>query len=78
MRDFEQFLKLRKVQLVPSNNLRCDGYIQPQGRSSSEGFTMLVNKKLPQSRIRFTIAHEICHTIFYEIVPELKFVCLIS
>ena len=75
VRDFEQFLKLRKVQLVPSNNLRCDGYIQPQGRSSSEGFTMLVNKKLPQSRIRFTIAHEICHTIFYEIVPELKFVC---
>ena len=36
---------------------------------------MLVNKKLPQSRLRFTIAHEICHTIFYEIVPELKFVC---
>ena len=35
---------------------------------------MLVNKKHPQTRVRFTIAHEICHTFFYEIVPELKFV----
>jgi Zn-dependent peptidase ImmA (M78 family) len=27
----------------------------------------------PTVRQRFTIAHEICHTFFYEIVPELKF-----
>lgn len=73
VKDFEQYLKLRKVQLVPSSNLRCDGYIQPQGKSSSQGFTMFVNRTLPPSRIRFTIAHEICHTIFYEIIPELKF-----
>ena len=74
VKDFEPYLKLRKVKVMLSSNFRCDGYIQPQGRSFSEGFAMLVNKKLPQSRIRFTIAHEICHTFFYEIVPELKFV----
>ena len=74
VRDFGPYLKLRKVKLLPSGELVCDGYIQPHGRSYSEGFTMLVKKKQPQSRVRFTIAHEICHTFFYEIVPELKFV----
>ena len=74
VRDFEPYLKLRKVKLLPSNKLVCDGYIQPNGRSYSEGFTMLVKKQQPQSRVRFTTAHEICHTFFYEIVPELKFV----
>ena len=72
--NFEPYLKLRKVKLAPSSELACDGYIQPHGRSYSEGFTMLVKKQQPQSRVRFTIAHEICHTFFYEIVPELKFV----
>ena len=74
VRDFGPYLKLRKIKLLPSSELVCDGYIQPHGRSYSEGFTMLVKKKQPQSRVRFTIAHEICHTFFYEIVPELKFV----
>ncbi len=72
--DFEPYLKFRKVKLLPSGKLVCDGYIRPRGRSYSEGFTMLVKKKQPQARVRFTIAHEICHTFFYEIVPELKFV----
>ena len=72
--DFGPYLKLRQVKLLPSSELVCDGYIQPHGRSYSEGFTMLVKKKQPQSRIRFTIAHELCHTFFYEIAPELKFV----
>ena len=72
--DFGPYLKLRKVKLLPSGELACDGYIEPHGRSYSEGFTMLVKKNQPQSRVRFTIAHEICHTFFYEIVPELKFV----
>ena len=72
--DFGPYLKLRKVKLLPSGDLVCDGYIQPHGRSYSEGFTILVKKKQPQSRVRFTIAHELCHTFFYEIVPELKFV----
>ena len=71
--DFVPYLKLREVKLWPSSELVCDGYIQPHGSSYSEGFTMLVKKKQPQSRIRFTIAHELCHTFFYEIVPELKF-----
>ena len=72
--DFEPYLKLRKVTLLSSDNPVYDGYIQPHGKSYSEGFTMLVKKEQPQTRARFTIAHEICHTFFYEIVPELKFV----
>ena len=74
VRNFEPYLKLRKLKLLRSDRLVCDGYIQPHGRSYSEGFTMLLKKKQPQTRARFTIAHEICHTFFYEIVPELKFV----
>ena len=74
VRDFGPFLKLRKVRLLPSVDLDCDGYIRPQGGSYTEGFTMLFNKKQSFSRSRFTIAHEICHTFFYELVPELKFV----
>ena len=72
--DFEPYLKLREVKLFPSGELVCDGYLQPHGKSYSEGFAMLVKKKQPPTRVRFTIAHEICHTFFYEIVPELKFV----
>ena len=72
--DFEPYLKFRKVKLLLSGELVCDGYLQPHGRSYSEGFIMLVKKKQTQTRVRFTIAHEICHTFFYEIVPELKFV----
>lgn len=37
------------------------------------GFRMVLRRDLPEGRINFTVAHEICHTFFYERVPEVKF-----
>jgi hypothetical protein len=34
---------------------------------------MVLRRGLPEGRINFTVAHEICHTFFYERVPEIKF-----
>jgi hypothetical protein len=34
---------------------------------------MVLRRDLPAGRINFTVAHEICHTFFYERVPEIKF-----
>ena len=34
---------------------------------------MCLRKNAPRVRQRFTMAHEACHTFFYEFVPELKF-----
>ena len=33
---------------------------------------MVLRRDLPESRINFTVAHEICHTFFYERAPEIK------
>lgn len=51
----------------------CDGYIEPIGACFADGFRLVVNDAAPLARQRFTIAHEICHTYFYELVPEIKF-----
>jgi hypothetical protein len=34
---------------------------------------MKLNKNTSLVRSRFTLAHEVCHTFFYELVPEIKF-----
>jgi hypothetical protein len=34
---------------------------------------MALRPDLPANRINFTVAHEICHTFFYQRVPEIKF-----
>jgi hypothetical protein len=60
------------VAIVP--DLPCDGMIVPIGRSPSDGFRMSLSGAQKASRFRFTKAHEICHTFFYELVPEEKFV----
>lgn len=56
-----------------SRNINCDGLLQPLGSAYDAGFKMIVNRKPVGYRWRFTIAHELCHTFFYELVPELKF-----
>ncbi len=53
--------------------MTCDGFVEPNGTRFDQGFRMVLRREAPESRIRFTIAHEICHTFFYEFVPELKF-----
>ena len=56
------------------NDLHADGEIRPLGTRWTDGFAMRINGRLPAVRRRFTEAHEICHTFFYELVPEIKFV----
>jgi hypothetical protein len=56
------------------DDLDCDGSLEPLGPTFAEGFKMRLKKSIPLVRARFTLAHEVCHTFFYELVPELKFV----
>ena len=55
-------------------DLTSDGALQPVGSKYVDGFKMLLQRRSGRARLRFTTAHEICHTFFYEHVPELKFV----
>jgi len=70
----EQCLAPRNVRAVTctANNL-LDGFIEPIGSKYSDGFRVHLNASSPQPRRKFTLAHEICHTFFYEAVPEVKF-----
>lgn len=75
VRRLQQFLDARKVssiEVVPG--LDCDGVIRPLGSTFADGFAVTLKKGLSQARSRFTLAHEACHTFFYEFAPELKFV----
>jgi Zn-dependent peptidase ImmA (M78 family) len=53
--------------------LNADGALIPLGKHFDHGFRMVLRRDLPASRINFTVAHEICHTFFYQRVPEIKF-----
>jgi hypothetical protein len=55
------------------SDLSCDGYLEPLGAAYDAGFRLVLKGGTSHSRQRFTIAHELCHTFFYEFVPELKF-----
>jgi Zn-dependent peptidase ImmA (M78 family) len=50
-----------------------DGSLEPLGMKFDQGFRLTLNAKSPARRVRFTQAHELCHTYFYEYVPEIKF-----
>jgi hypothetical protein len=63
--------KIWNVTLDPDATV--DGYIQPNGSTYDKGFMLVLNKRTPATRRLFTVAHEICHTFFYEVVPEIKF-----
>jgi hypothetical protein len=60
-----------ETSVVPG--LSSDGYIEPLGASFADGLRMVLRAGAAPTRSRFTIAHELCHTFFYEIVPELKY-----
>lgn len=53
--------------------LGADGALEPIGSRYVHGFNILLSRQLGHTRLRFTLAHEICHTFFYEFVPEIKF-----
>jgi Zn-dependent peptidase ImmA (M78 family) len=70
----EPFLTLRKIwDVTTANDLKADGALVPLGSDFSAGFRMVLRRDLPETRINFTVAHEICHTFFYERAPEIKF-----
>jgi hypothetical protein len=70
----EPCLKVRKiVEVEYASCLSYDGVIQPLGNDYEGGFKLIVKRDSSPARVRFTIAHELCHTFFYEVVPELKF-----
>jgi Zn-dependent peptidase ImmA (M78 family) len=68
------FLIKRKIlETRMSHALASDGYVEPLGPRFQDGFRMVLKAGSPLTRSRFTIAHELCHTFFYEMVPELKY-----
>ena len=70
----DRYLEFRNIiEKRLSCDIGCDGYIEPMGANFADGFRLVLNEASPAVRQRFTIAHEICHTFFYEIVPDLKF-----
>lgn len=70
----EPFLASRDIRAVAiDDDLKADGALMPLGAEFSAGFRMILRRDLPEGRINFTVAHEICHTFFYERVPEIKF-----
>jgi hypothetical protein len=72
--DLDGFLTKRRILATDVvRELSSDGYIEPVGSTFGEGFRLVLKGDSAQTRTRFTIAHELCHTFFYEIVPELKF-----
>lgn len=55
------------------DSLSADAALQPIGSRYEHGFNVLLTRHAGHTRLRFTLAHEICHTFFYEFVPEIKF-----
>jgi IrrE N-terminal-like domain len=71
----EKFLRMRNVvEVAYQNDLGYDGRVEPLGESYGMGFRIVVNNSGSARRRRFTLAHELCHTFFYEYAHELKFV----
>jgi hypothetical protein len=71
----QQFLRGRNIQIIEEQaDLGCDGFIEPLGNRYEDGFRVRLNTASTRVRQRFTLAHEACHSLFYELVPELKFV----
>ena len=73
-REIQLYLRTRNIlSLEIKADLNCDGMLEPIGGQYEDGFRMYLKKGMSTGRIRFTMAHEVCHTFFYELVPEMKF-----
>lgn len=71
----DDLLPMRRIDqnVAIVEGLPSDGVIEPKGWTYTDGFRMRLRRDQAASRLRFTKAHEICHTFFYELVPEFKF-----
>jgi len=67
------FFKRNILHIEYESGVDWEGAIEPLGTSYADGFRMVLKRGQPIQRLRFTMAHEVCHTFFYELVPELKF-----
>lgn len=75
LRQIERLLERRNIRAIKwCEGVGTDGYIEPMCQTYDGGFHLFLNRESPAVRQRFTVAHELCHTFFYELVPELKFV----
>jgi hypothetical protein len=71
---FDTYLAARRIiERVADQELDADGYIQPISSRYEDGFRLCIKPGTSATRMRFTAAHELCHTFFYELVPEIKF-----
>ncbi len=70
----DTYLKARLIhERVSDKGSSGDGYIQPLGARYEDGFRLATKPGMAAARRRFTVAHELCHTFFYELAPEVKF-----
>jgi len=63
--------KIMSVRIMQQTN--SDAVLEPIGGLYRHGFNILLKRQSSFARLRFSLAHEICHTFFYEFVPEVKF-----
>jgi hypothetical protein len=72
--DLSSVMHCRRINEVTFDaGLKYDGHIEPLGKEFDCGFRIVVRGGMPETRLRFTLAHEVCHTFFYELVPEVKY-----
>jgi Zn-dependent peptidase ImmA (M78 family) len=70
----QHFLDARNVVSIEFvRDAGYDGMIEPIGSTFGDGFKMRLKASASEARARFTLAHEACHTFFYELAPEIKF-----
>jgi Zn-dependent peptidase ImmA (M78 family) len=60
---------LRGVTDVLKKNMTCDGVISATSKGS---YIIHVNRDQPESRRRFTVAHELGHTFFFDVDPSIR------
>ncbi len=73
-RELSELFRARHVTVLDYvRDVPYDACIEPLGNTYKDGFRLVINKAKPATRSRFSVAHEIFHTAFYELVPELKF-----
>lgn len=71
MRFYLRSRKIVSVRMV--KELDYAAALEPIGDRYAQGFNVLLKQQSSHVRLRFSLAHEICHTFFYEHVPEIKY-----
>lgn len=62
----EEIAKKRNIKIAKSVQLKSDGFLMPQ----RNGFIVKTKKGLNETKYRFTLAHEIGHTLFFDLTTS--------